>query len=251
MPRRLITVNFIAWLVITAGIMLIPADHINWWIGLFGVPPSIFMLPSRIWTVGTYMISHYDFIHMLVNMLWLLLFGTLLEMRLDRSKLLAVYAISGLAGAAAFILCNIFSPGSAVMIGASCSVIGVMGACLALAPNASANLLLFGRVKIIWIALAGIALFVIFAPDFYMSVAHAAGLCVGYTWGIIEKKGKISFSWPKQQYSPKKPYSGNYMSRMEAEQKLDELLAKVSNSGYASLSSNERQQLFELSQRLK
>lgn len=251
MPRRIITVNFIAWLLIAAGAAMIPASDINWWIGLFGVPPSIFMLPSRIWTVATYMISHFDFMHLLVNMLWLLLFGTILEMRVDRQKLLAVYVVSGLAGAAAFIVCNIISPGGSVMIGASCAVIGVAGACIVLAPNVCANLLFLGRVRVLWIALAAVALFVIFSPDFYMRIAHAAGLCAGYAWGVIERGSGISLSWPKRQYSLRKGDFAQAITRAQAEQKLDELLAKVSLSGYASLSSSERQQLFELSQRLK
>lgn len=249
MPRRLITVNFIAWLVIATGLAFVPQSHAAWWIGLFGVPSSIFMLPSRIWTVATYMFSHYDFIHLLVNMLWLLLFGSLLEMRLDRAKLLAVYAISGLAGAGAFIITNVVSPCGNSMLGASCAVIGVVGACIAITPNAYVHLLLFGRVKVLWVAMASIVLFIIIAPDIYMSIAHAAGLAAGYVWGIIEKSGGLNFSHGKRPTA--KVGFGAPMPKAEAERQLDELLAKVSRSGYASLSSSERQRLFELSQRLK
>jgi len=251
MPRRLITVNFCVWLAIAAGLAFIPQSHANWWIGIFGVPSSIFMLPSRIWTIGTYMISHYDFMHLLVNMLWLLLFGSLLEMRLDRAKLLSVYVISGLAGAAAFIIANIICPNGAPMIGASCSVIGVVGACMALTPGLYVNLLLFDRVKVIWVAIAAIVLFVIIAPDVYMSVSHAAGLCAGYVYGIIEKSGRLRFSLPRRSATKAKIRFDSSMSKTEAEARLDALLAKVSRSGYASLSASERQQLFELSQRLK
>lgn len=251
MPRRLITVNFIVWLVIAGGLLFIPDLHQLWWIGLFGVPSSIFALPSRIWTVGTYMVSHFDFMHLLVNMLWLMLFGTLLEMRLDRQRLLAAYVISGLAGAAAFIIANLVATHGMPMIGASCAVIGVVGACMALMPGMSVNLLLFGRVKVLWVAIAAIVLFVILEPDIYMSIAHAAGLCAGYTYGFIAKGGRLSLYMPRRTGRRAKPGFDTSMSRHEAEQRLDDLLAKVSRSGYASLSAHERQQLFELSQRLK
>lgn len=249
MPRRLITVNFCAWLAISAGLVFMPQSHVQWWIGLFGVPPSIFMLPERIWTVGTYMISHYDFMHLLVNMLWLLLFGTLLEMRLDRARLLATYVISGLCGAAAFIITNLIAPGGAPMIGASCSVIGVVGACMALTPAMHVHLLLFGRVKVIWVVLAAIVLFVIIEPNLYMSISHAAGLCAGYVYGMLEKGGRLALSMRRPLKA--KPRFDSSMPRRDAELLLDSLLAKVSRSGYASLSATERQQLFELSQRLK
>lgn len=248
MPRRLITVNFIAWLIIAGGMLFIPREYLLWWIGLFGVPSSIFVLPSRIWTVGTYMISHFDFLHLLVNMLWLMLFGSLLEMRLDRSKLLAVYVISGLAGAAAFIITNLAAPSQAPMIGASCAVIGVVGACLALVPGYYVSLLLFGRVKVAWVALAAIVLFVVMEPDMYTSIAHAAGLAAGYAYGLIEKKG---LHMPHRREPRVRVGVGKGMTKAEAEEKLDALLEKVSRSGYASLSTGERQQLFELSQWLK
>ncbi|MCM1451956.1 MAG: rhomboid family intramembrane serine protease [Clostridium sp.] len=216
------------------------------------MPSSIFMLPERIWTVATYMFSHYDFLHLLVNMLWLMLFGTLLEMRLDRGKLLAVYVISGLAGAAAFLISNlVHSNGGAPMIGASCAVIGVVGACLALTPSIEVNMLLFGRVKVLWVALAAIVLFIILEPDAYMSIAHGAGLCAGYLWGLIEKGGKISFSLPQKSRYKANPNFGAGMTKTQAVARLDILLEKVSRSGYDSLTAAERQQLFELSQRLK
>lgn len=251
MPRRLITVNFIAWLVIAGGLLFIPVSHTLWWIGLFGVPSSIMALPSRIWTIATYMISQYDFMHLLVNMLWLMLFGTLVEMRLDRSRLLAAYVISGFAGAAAFIIANIVTPHGVPMIGSSCAVIGIVGAAMALIPGFSVNLLLFGRVKVLWVALAAIVLFVILEPDAYMSIAHAAGLCAGYIYGLLERGGRLRISLPRRKSPTARPAFDTSMSRREAEQRLDDLLAKVSRSGYASLSSSERQQLFELSQRLK
>lgn len=92
MTTRIITVNTIIWIIIGIGSLFI--NNHNWWIGLFGMPASISELPMRFWTPVLSMFSQYDFMHLLVNMLWMLLFGQLLEHATSSKFLLSTYIIS-------------------------------------------------------------------------------------------------------------------------------------------------------------
>ncbi len=75
----------------------------------------------RPWSVVTYMFLHAGFGHILFNMLGLFFFGPPLEARLGARRFLALYFLSGIAGA---MLSVVFSPFSAI-IGASGAVFGV------------------------------------------------------------------------------------------------------------------------------
>lgn len=278
MATRIITVNCITWLIIAIGLMALPDD--NWWVGLFAVPASIFQLPARIWTIGTYMISQYDFLHLLVNMLWMLLFGRIMVQAAGGKHVLGGYVCGGLAGAAAFITMNLFWSGGIPLIGASCAVLAVTAMCLMLVPDWRVNLLLFGLVKVKWIVLVAVLLFVLVPGSgwfdmgwVYATIPHAAGFAAGIVYGLWLRRGGDEFvnvprerqsaSRPKtrqewgftrpqsQPARPATPKQSRAETQAEFESQLDVLLDKVNRSGYSSLSPTERQRLFELSQKIK
>lgn len=249
---RLITVNFIMWVIVAVGAWVSPSPYR--WIGYFSVPPADELLPWRIYTVFTYMFVHHDFLHLFANMLWLMLFGRLFEMTQSGGRLFAVYFYGGLAGAAAFLLCNIFGVAThSGLLGASCSVLAIIGAVMILTPSWRVNLMLFGQVKIIWVALAAVVFFIVLAPAYDECAAHAAGLGAGVLYVLLRRRG-IDMAAPILKIISHKILG----QRARAPQQhgddkavLDMLLAKVSRSGYASLSPRERQQLFDISQRIK
>jgi membrane associated rhomboid family serine protease len=72
------------------------------------------------WTAITYMFVHASFGHILFNMLSLWIFGSRVEERLGGTHFLALYFVSGLAGA----FLSFFTPG-ALIVGASGAVFGV------------------------------------------------------------------------------------------------------------------------------
>lgn len=269
MATRIITVNCIAWLIIAVGLMALPDP--KWWLGLFAVPDSIFMLPSRIWTPATYMISQYDFLHLLVNMIWLLLFGRIMVQAAGGKHVLGGYVCGGLAGAVAFVVMNLFWHGGDVLIGASCAVLAVTGMCLMLVPDWRVNLLLFGFVKVKWIVLAAVLLFVLVPGRgwfdlqwVYETITHAAGFAAGIVYGLWLRRGGDVFvtvpksrpaashqrsATPKSYHTPSRPRPVETQAELESQ--LDLLLDKVNRSGYSSLSPADRQRLFELSQKIK
>ena len=101
---------------------------LNW----LTLPSDTSELLYRPWTVFTYMFLHEGFLHILFNMLYLYWFGQIFLNFLDQKKLLSIYLLGGLTGAAVFVFAyNIFpvfqeSLPFSVALGASASVMAVV-----------------------------------------------------------------------------------------------------------------------------
>lgn len=246
---RLITINFLVWLVCAFASLF--HVHLTSYLMLLGSPEALLY---RIWTPLTYMFAHNDFLHMFVNMLWLLLFGQIFMHMQGGKSLVTLYIYGGLAGAIAFMLYH----SSMILLGSSAAVFAIIGAVATLYHQLRVNLLLFGEVKIIWVAVAAVVLFIITGTTDQM-VTHCAGLAIGVIYALLKQNGTditgIFTKNRKKVFSPrvKRPFgpSAGFRTYASDEQELDDLLAKVSRSGYSSLSPAQRQRLFELSQKIK
>ena len=237
------------------------------------VPSQINTLLIRFWTLFTYMFVHVGFMHILFNMLWLYWFGKIFLSYFNDRTLGSLYVIGGFAGALLYIVAFNTIPyyldlGHGVMIGASASVMAVVMAAAFYRPETSLNLLFFGRVKIIYIAL------IVFFIDFLSlgsgenpggHVAHIGGAVIGYLFAMQYKKGK-DFTLPISRFldsianlfkkrkvkgvhkvvykKAESDYDYNYR-KTEQSKKIDAILDKLKQSGYNSLSSEEKRQLFD------
>ncbi|MDO8878722.1 MAG: rhomboid family intramembrane serine protease [Pseudolabrys sp.] len=85
-------------------------------------------LGAEIWTFVTYSLLHGSWMHLIVNGVWLLAFGSALARRFGTARFLAFFAVTAAAGAAMHLLTNAGSP--APMIGASASISGAMAAAM-------------------------------------------------------------------------------------------------------------------------
>lgn len=101
-------------------------------------PPSL--------TIVTYMFLHGGWMHVLLNMLFLFVFGDNIEDAIGRWRYLAFYLLCGVAGGAAHVWA---APQSNVpLIGASGAIAGVIAAYMMIRPCARITVLLFGFVPI-------------------------------------------------------------------------------------------------------
>jgi membrane associated rhomboid family serine protease len=241
--------------------------------GLFAVPASLQELLLRPWTLITYMFLHKDIWHILSNMLWLYLFGHIFIQILDQRKLVAVYLMGGICGAALYIVSfNIFPAfkdviGQSVAIGASASVMAVVVAVAAYAPDYSINLLLFGRLKIKYLALAIFALtsFMDFSVNSGGKLAHIGGAAFGYLYAVKLTQGRdmgtginkiIDFfatlfkPRKKLKVTYKRPADDYEYNRVKADRQaqINAILDKISKGGYDSLTKEEKSILFSESQ---
>jgi membrane associated rhomboid family serine protease len=81
---------------------------------------------AEIWTFVTYAFFHADAMHLGVNSVWLLAFGSALARRFGFVRFLAFFAITAAAGAAAHLLAHAGDPDP--VIGASAAISGAMAA---------------------------------------------------------------------------------------------------------------------------
>lgn len=248
----------------------------SWATNWLAVPSELSTLITRPWTILSYMFLHLDFFHLLSNMLWLYFLGQLFVQFLGEKKLWTVYIAGGIAGAALYILFfNLFpvfdqiSP-YAKALGASASVMAVVVAVGTYAPDFSIRLLFIGNVKLKYIALFSFLLDVISISNSNSGghIAHIGGAALGFYFAKQWKKGKDITAWvstatafiqamfkpsPKRKMKVQYRRSNSdyaYQDRKKEEQEIvDEILDKISRSGYDSLTKKEKDILFNASNR--
>jgi membrane associated rhomboid family serine protease len=234
------------------------------------VPADLTNLMYKPWTVFTYMFLHQDFLHILFNMLWLYWFGQIFLHYFDQKKLLSVYLVGGLFGAFVYILTfNIFPVFTDILpvsiaLGASASVIAIVIAVSVYAPNHTIYLMFLGAVKLKYIALVTIIIDVlsIASENAGGHLAHLGGAIFGYIYILQLKKGKnftrvfdrfmdsvfsIFKPKPKIKVTYKRPADDiEYnKTKVQKQAEIDKILDKIAQSGYESLSKQEKETLFK------
>jgi len=243
-------------------------------IGWLSVPSHPLSLLLRPWTLLSYMFLHYDFFHLLFNVLYLYWFGRLFVELVDSGKLLTVYIWGGLGGAAFYILAfNLFPAfypgvGGSVLLGASASVMAILFAVARINPDFKVYVFLIGPVKLKYLALGAFIIDLISIPGMANAgghLAHIGGALVGlyYGWRLTEGRIKGNFfdqlayrlgglfqKRSKMKVSYRRPLTDmEYNAQKVRRQKeLDRILEKIKQSGYDSLSKEEKETLFKASQ---
>jgi len=193
--------------------------------------------------------------------------GKLLTEYLGNEKLWATYILGGLTGAVFYLLAyNLFPAFSGTgsqLMGASAGVIAVMVAAATLLPDYTVQLILFGPVRLKYIALFSILLYAISIPDGNAggNIAHLGGALFGFVMVKQLQKGNDITAWlvklftrsgkPKMKVVANKRKTANeeaYNTEKKNHQEMiDQILDKISQSGYSSLSAEEKEILFKAS----
>jgi membrane associated rhomboid family serine protease len=236
-----------------------------YWLSVPADPHQIFLRP---WGIFTYMFVQQDLFHLFFNMITLYFGGQIFLRLLNEKKLLSTYILGGFMGALFFVISfNIFPvfegalPG-AIAIGASASVLAILVAAAAYAPNFEVLLLFVGRVKLKYIAIVLILidLLSISQDNPGGHIAHLGGAA----WGFFYIRYLLNKGWkgfPSQQKSSgwfrRKPKKQKYSStrtvsdeeynarKNENQEKIDKILEKISKNGYEGLSKEEKEILFK------
>ncbi|MBS3807441.1 MAG: rhomboid family intramembrane serine protease [Bacteroidales bacterium] len=234
------------------------------------VPADLPKLLTRPWTLFTYMFLHEGFLHIVFNLLWLYVFGRIFLMYLNEKRLVSVYLVGGLSGAALYILAfNIFPAFQqavplSIALGASASVMAIVIAISVYVPNFSINLLLIGPVKLKYIAIFTIVLDVLSIPSSNSGghIAHLGGALFGYLYIAQFRKGRnitrgfdrfmdrvftVFKPKPRFRVTHNRPGTDIEYNKWKAErqQRIDEILEKISKNGYESLTREEKEILFK------
>jgi membrane associated rhomboid family serine protease len=238
------------------------------------VPAGFSELLTRPWTIFTYMFLHEEFLHILFNILWLYWFGRIFLEYFDEKKMLGVYLLGGLAGAALYIISfNIFPAFSQVLpfslaLGASAAVLAIVISISVYVPNFTIYLLFLGPVKLKYIAAFMIVLDVISIAGTNAGghIAHLGGALFGWLFIRQYRQGNditkvvtrvaaglsnLFKPSPRLKVEYKKTRNDFDYNKQKAmrQQHIDEILDKISKSGYESLSKEEKEILFKVSKK--
>ncbi|MEO8887509.1 MAG: rhomboid family intramembrane serine protease [Mucilaginibacter sp.] len=227
------------------------------------LPAYLPKLLTRFWTPITYMFMHSGVFHILFNMLWLYWMGQIFEDFLGNKRIVGLYILGGLAGAALYVIgFNVipaFAHSDAVVlssaVGASASVMAIIVAAATIAPAYTISLMFIGPVKLKWLVLFYIAIdfLGVAGPNAGGEIAHLGGALIGFIYVKQLQRGNdwvgsITSIFKKR--SKLKVVSNNKdkkRSDKPRQDEVDRILDKISKSGYDNLSTQEKEILFRAS----
>ena len=245
------------------------AQIVQW----FELPASLTKLSERPWTLLTYMFSDTggNIIRLISNMIWLWAFGYLLLQMAGNDKLIPIYLYGGVLGGIIFIAAHYLIPplqperASAALLGANAGTLAVAMATTTLSPDHRFFTQIRNGIPI-WV-LMGIYVLVDFAgianKGAAYSLSHLGGVLAGFLFVIFLRKGKDGSVWMNRAYSwfmnlfnpYKKPskekiretvfYNTGKRKPYEktthiTQQRVDEILDKISQKGYHFLTEEEK-----------
>ena len=229
-----------------------------------GLSANLDLLLQKPWSILTYMFVHEDLLHLIINLCWLYFGGKIFINYLNSRDLLSTYIMGGLSGAAIYMLSfNIFPVFEVVKmnslaIGASASVLAVLFASATYTPNFPINIFFSKSIKLKHIAMLAIIIDILSIPEGNSGghIAHIGGGLYGFLYIYLKKYNinsnylidNILFFLKRRNnqfiYSKKEnDYEYNYRKKNE-QKRIDSILDKVSQSGYDSLSKEEKDTLF-------
>jgi len=240
------------------------------WLSL---PADFMVLLFKPWTLISYMFLHVNLMHIFFNLLIFYWTGKLFTEYLGNDRLWSTYILSGISGGVLYILLYNILPvfsGSvqlAYLMGASAGIIGVMVAIATLLPDYTVQLLFIGNVRLKYIALFSVILYAINIPDGNAggNIAHLGGALFGFIMVKQLRKGTDITAWLVKLFSKGKgrmkvveskkkrtETDEEYYERKKSRQEvIDQILDKISQSGYSSLSTEEKDILFKASKNIK
>jgi len=229
---------------------------------------------KRPWTIFTYMFLHAGFWHLAFNMYLLYVIGRIAEDFVPNERFYKIYFGGGIFGAAIFLIAyNTFPvftqlPTWVPLLGASGAVVAIVIATATLLPNY--ELFLYGviRIKLVWLAIIMVTMDIAFFPNGNAGgrIVHLGGALFGFLF-IRYVQGRLGLAGInldrirrifKPNYSviderninrtPKKKRSKPNRSGAPNQSEIDSILDKINQSGYSSLSQEEKDKLFKASQ---
>lgn len=212
---------------------------------------------GMVWELVTYMFLHGGVMHILLNMFYLVMFGSDLERYWGSREFVKYYFICGIgAGLIQVLTTYIFHWNSMVpVIGASGAVFGVLIAYAMAFPNRQILLWfvipISARVLITIFAFIELAMTVEYrGGDGVARFAHLGGMLVGY---LYLKKETIGWWFKRSLGQRSRPSRPRFRRDREADMSgtIDEILEKISREGMGSLSEEEKQLLHESAERAR
>ncbi|MCC7466949.1 MAG: rhomboid family intramembrane serine protease [Saprospiraceae bacterium] len=287
MVTRLVVVNFAVFIVIKLIYLVMSLLTMGEASGLYDnmlgylwLYADLSSLAWHFWGIITHMFLHDSFWHLVNNMMVLYIFGRIVSDLIGERRILPLYLLGGLAGALVYVVtAQFFLDIGSYALGASAAVMALGGAALILAPDYRVHLLLLGAVKVKYIVLILVLLDLVAIAGAYPAgghAAHIAGFAMGclfvfqlrdgrdwsvpvnqvFQWlgSLFSARPKSKFQRPKNAPPMRATFkqsknTGRSDEELSFQEKLDAILDKIKAQGYESLSQEEKDFLYEASQK--
>ena len=212
------------------------------------------------WTLITYSFLHSETIHLIFNLIFLYFISTLFYTYFNTRQFLAVYFFGSIFAGLIFVIYGYFFNYNNLIVGSSASIMAIFIAVATYAPYYSLRLPLIGYVKIWHLAVLYIFIDIaqLLSENTGGHIAHLSGSVVGFVFAMLMKRGidiSAIFVFNKKKNTtfkkvyknkPEKKYQSVRVSDVNFTQRqIDEVLEKISKSGYDSLTKEEKEFLFK------
>ena len=263
----LFAIPFIIFGLLRLGGIDIPWMH---YISLSSNPADLLWKP---WSLISYSFFHVGIMHILFNLVMLHFSARLFTTFFTQKQLLSLYFVGAIFAGLLYLFSYAIFPSLAnlktELVGASGAVMAILFAVATYAPMMTMRLLIIGNVKLWHIA---IVLLIIDLVQLSVSntgghLAHLGGAFFGYFYisqlrkgtdithwlsrlldgitNLFVRKPKTPFKAVHKNVSPKaKASTSRIVTKSRTQQQIDEILDKISKSGYDSLTTEEKEFLF-------
>lgn len=237
------------------------------WLAVSSEPMTALYKP---WSLITYAFFHQGFMHLFFNMMVLHFSSRLFLTFFTQKQYLGLYLLSAVFAGLVYVLSFYLLGYSSTMVGASGSIMGLLVATTTYQPLMEIRLLLIGNVKL-W-HITGVLLLLdllqIQLGNTGGHIAHLSGALFGFIFIKLLQNGtdlsrivtsvidffvnlfsaKKATPFKKVHVNPKKPVAkqaSKIVTKDKTQQQIDEILDKISQSGYDSLTAEEKEFLFK------
>lgn len=245
-------------------------------IGNLNIPADPAAFLYKPWTVISYMFAHthFGFFRLFANMLWLWSFGYIFQTIAGNSRVIPLYLYSGFVAGVVFVASYALFQANlaAEMAGAAAPIVGIAVAATVLSPGYRIFPMLGNGIPL-WVLTAVFLIIDLGTVSTSMNLllAHSAAGVMGYTYAALLNKGKDIGEWmnrfanwsldlfnPEKKYHSRERETLYYKAQKKpyvkkpnlTQQKLDEILDKINQRGYETLSDEEKEFLKKASEQL-
>jgi membrane associated rhomboid family serine protease len=223
---------------------------------------------AKPWTLVTFSFFHAGIFHLIFNLLVLHFSGRLFNTYFTDKQLFGVYLLGGIFSGLTFVLLYFFLGKTSLLVGASGAIMALLIASATYAPFMLLRIPLIGIVKLWHVAFVILLVDLIQLPLENMGghLAHLGGAFFGFIYIKFLQSGTdltkpisssidgiVTFLQPKKKTPFKKVHRNttkksvhSYSQNKDIAQKqIDEILDKISQSGYDCLTKEEKEFLFK------
>ena len=242
-------------------------DYVQF-VSLSSNPANLMWKP---WSLLTYAFFHAGIMHIIFNLLVLNFAGRLFMTYFTGKQLLGLYVLSAIFAGVIYILIFYILNISAPLVGASAAIMAILVATTTYNPMMELRLLIIGNVKL-WHVTAVIILIDLMqirSDNMGGHISHLAGALFGFIFikllqngtdcskivstvlnfftNLFRKKESTPFRKVHKNYSkPVEKSISKIVTKDKSQQQIDEILDKISQSGYDSLTKEEKEFLFKV-----